>query len=77
MKDILYSFYTTTAGISNALIFLDEKRNIINNLDFYNYNPWKADWIYTKNYKNERKKEGKRLFVADFFVFLQANCLVR
>ena len=55
MKDILYSFYTTTAGISNALIFLDEKRSIINNLDFYNYNPWKADWIYTKNYKNERR----------------------
>ena len=55
MKDIFYSFYTTTAGISNALIFLDEKRNIINNLDFYNYNPWKADWIYTKAYKKERR----------------------
>jgi hypothetical protein len=54
MKDLLYSFYTTTAGISNALIFLDEKRSIINNLDFYNYNPWKADWIYTKAYKKER-----------------------
>jgi hypothetical protein len=54
MKDLLYSFYTTTAGISNALIFLDEKRSIINNLDFYNYNPWKADWIYTKTYKKER-----------------------
>ena len=56
MKDVLYSFYTTTAGISNALIFLDEKRNVINNLDFYNYNPWKADWIYTKNYKKERRE---------------------
>ena len=55
MKDIFYSFYTTTAGISNALIFLDEKRNIINNLDFYNYNPWKADWIYTKAYQKERR----------------------
>ena len=54
MKDIFYSFYTTNTGISNALIFLDEKRNIINNLDFYNYNPWKADWIFTRKYKKER-----------------------
>ena len=55
MKDILYSFTTTNTGISNALIFLDERRNVINNLDFYNFNPWKADWIFTKEYKNERK----------------------
>ena len=55
-KDILYSFYTTTAGISNALIFLDEKRNIINNLDFYNYNPWKVDWLYSRRYKKERSQ---------------------
>ena len=54
MKDIFYSFYTTNTGISNALIFLDKKRNIINNLDFYNYNPWKADWIFTRKYKKER-----------------------
>ena len=54
MKDIFYSFYTTNTGISNALIFLDEKRNIINNLDLYNYNPWKADWIFTRKYKKER-----------------------
>jgi hypothetical protein len=55
MKDILYSFTTTNTGISNALIFLDERKNVINNLDFYNFNPWKADWIFTKEYKNERK----------------------
>ena len=55
MKDILYSFTTTNTGISNALIFLDERRNVINNLDYYNFNPWKADWIFTKEYKNERK----------------------
>ena len=56
MKDLLYSFSTTTTGISNALIFLDERRNVINNLDYYNYNPWKADWIYSKEYKKERKE---------------------
>ena len=52
MKDLLYFFSTTTTGISNALIFLDERKNVINNLDYYNYNPWKADWIYSKEYKN-------------------------
>ena len=55
MKDLLYSFSTTTTGISNALIFLGERKDVINNLDFYNFNPWKANWIYSKNYKNERK----------------------
>ena len=55
MKDLLYEFSTTTTGISNALIFLDEKKNVINNLNYYNYNPWKADWIYSKEYKNKRK----------------------
>ena len=55
MKDLLYSFSTTTTGISNALIFLDERKNVINNLDYYNFNPWKADWIYSKGYKQERK----------------------
>ena len=56
MKDLLYSFSTTTTGISNALIFLDERKNVINNLDYYNFNPWKADWIYSKSYKKERKE---------------------
>ena len=55
MKDWLYSFYTTTTGISNALIFLDERKSVVNNLDNYNFNPWKADWIYSKAYKEERK----------------------
>jgi len=55
MKDLLYFFSTTTTGLSNALIFLDERKNVINNLDYYNYNPWKADWIYSKEYKNKRK----------------------
>ena len=56
MKDLLYSFSTTTCGISNALIFLDERKEVINNLDYYNFNPWKADWIYSKYYKNKRKE---------------------
>ena len=56
MKDKLYSFSTTTAGISNALIFLDERKEVFNNLDNYNFNPWKADWIYSRNYKNKRKE---------------------
>ena len=55
MKDYLYFFSTTTTGISNALIFLDERKNVINNLDYYNFNPWKADWIYSKEYKKKRK----------------------
>ena len=55
MKDLLYSFSTTTAGISNALIFLDERKEVINNLDQYNYNPWKAEWIYSREYKDKRK----------------------
>ena len=55
MKDYLYFFSTTTTGISNALIFLDERKNVINNLDYYNFNPWKADWIYSKDYKKRRK----------------------
>lgn len=56
MKDLLYFFSTTTTGISNALIFLDERKNVINNLDYYNFNPWKADWIYSKEYKKKRKE---------------------
>ena len=61
MKDILYSFTTTNTGISNALIFLDERKNVINNLDNYNFNPWKADWIFTKEYKDERKNMIHRI----------------
>ena len=52
IKDYLYSFSTTTAGISNALIFLGEN-------DLYeqkNYNPWKVDWILSENYLQKRKK---------------------
>ena len=55
MKDKLYFFSTTTNGICNALIFLDERKIVFNNLDYYNFNPWKADWIYSKAYKNKRK----------------------
>ena len=57
----LSSFYTTTAGITNALIFLDERRKIMNNLDNYNYNPWKADWIFTKEYKMKRSDMIKEI----------------
>ena len=52
IKDYLYSFSTTTAGISNALIFLGEN-------DLYeqkNYNPWKVDWILSENYLQKRKQ---------------------
>ena len=51
IKDYLYSFSTTTAGLSNALIFLGER-------DLYtqdNYNPWKVDWILSENYLQKRK----------------------
>ena len=52
IKDYLYSFSTTAAGISNALIFLDEKENIENYN--HNYNPWKVDWILSKDYLQQR-----------------------
>ena len=59
IKDYLYSFSTTAAGISNALIFLDEK-NLKEEENFTknhkNYNPWKADWIFSENYLEKRKK---------------------
>jgi len=55
LKDYLYQFSTITAGISNALIFLDEKNNDEKNLK-KNYNPWKADWILSDNFIKKRKK---------------------
>ena len=61
MSSKLSSFYDTTAAITNALIFLDERRSVINNLDNYNYNPWKADWIFSKEYKNKRKNMIKEI----------------
>ena len=51
IKDYLYSFSTTTAGLSNALIFLGER-------DLYDqdsYNPWKVDWILSENFLQKRK----------------------
>ena len=56
MKDNLYSFSTTNTGICNALIFLEEKHNINDEYDTYNFNPWKAEWIYTPQYKKKRKE---------------------
>lgn len=56
MKDCLYSFSTTNTGICNALIFLGVKNNINDEFDFYNFNPWKAEWIYTNEYKKKRKE---------------------
>ena len=56
MKDHLYAFSTTNTGICNALIFLGEKNNINDEFDFYHFNPWKAEWIYTDEYKKERKE---------------------
>ena len=56
MKDHLYSFSTTNTGICNALIFLEEKHNINDEYDTYNFNPWKAEWLYTPQYKKKRKQ---------------------
>ena len=55
LKDYLYQFSTISAGISNALIFLDEKNDDENKLN-NNYNPWKADWILSDNFLKKRKK---------------------
>ena len=55
LKDYLYQFSTISAGISNALIFLDEK-NDDEILIRKNYNPWKADWILSDNFLKKRKK---------------------
>jgi len=56
MKEVLDSFSTTNTGICNALIFLDEKNNINDEFESYNFNPWKAEWIYTPEYKRQRKQ---------------------
>ena len=56
MKEILDNFSTTNTGICNALIFLDEKNNINDEFENYNFNPWKAEWIYTPEYKRQRKQ---------------------
>ena len=55
MKDNLYEFTTTNTGICNALIFLDEKHNINDEYNNYNFNPWKCEWIYSPEYKMKRK----------------------
>ena len=55
MKDCLYAFSTTNTGICNALIFLGEKNNINDEFDSYHFNPWKAEWIFTPEYKKKRK----------------------
>ena len=55
MKQTLDKFSLVNTGICNALIFLDEKNNINDEYDNYNFNPWKAEWIYTPEYKMERK----------------------
>ena len=49
-----YSYISN--GICNALIFLDEKYNINNKYKNYNFNPWKGDLIYSKEFKNKREK---------------------
>ena len=56
MKENLDEFSLTNTGICNALIFLDEKNNINDEYENYNFNPWKAEWIYTPEYKNKRKQ---------------------
>jgi hypothetical protein len=55
MKETLDQFSLTNTGICNALIFLDEKSNINDEYDNYNFNPWKAEWIFTPEYKQKRK----------------------
>ena len=56
MKENLDEFSLTNTGICNALIFLDEKNNINDEYENYNFNPWKAEWIYTPEYKKKRKQ---------------------
>jgi hypothetical protein len=56
MKENLFSFSYTNIGICNALIFLGEKNNINDEYENYNFNPWKAEWIYTPEYKKKRKQ---------------------
>jgi hypothetical protein len=56
MKENLDQFSLTNTGICNALIFLDEKNNINDEYENYNFNPWKAEWIYSPEYKRKRRK---------------------
>ena len=56
MKIKLDDFSLTNAGICNALIFLDEKNNINDEYENTNFNPWKAEWIYTPEYKRKRRQ---------------------
>ena len=56
MKENLDEFSLTNTGICNALIFLDEKNNINDEYENYNFNPWKAEWIYSPEYKRKRRK---------------------
>ncbi len=56
MKKTLDKFSLTNTGICNALIFLDEKNNVNDEYENYNFNPWKAEWIFTPEYKMKRKK---------------------
>ena len=56
MNKILEDFSYTNTGICNALIFLDEKSNINDRSDNYNFNPWKAEWLFTPKYKEKRKE---------------------
>ena len=56
MKENLDEFSLTNAGICNALIFLDEKNNINDEYENSNFNPWKAEWIYSPEYKRKRRK---------------------
>ena len=53
-ESLEYSYISN--GICNALIFLDEKYNINNKYKNYNFNPWKGDLIYSKEFKNKKEK---------------------
>ena len=57
MNKALEDFTYTNTGICNALIFLDEKSNINDKYDNYNFNPWKAEWLYTPKYKERRTQQ--------------------
>ena len=48
-------FHKVSNGICNALIFLDIKFNINNKYKYYNYNPWKANYLFTQSYKEQRE----------------------
>ena len=56
MKENLDDFSLTNTGICNALIFLDEKHNINDEFENANFNPWKAEWIYSPEYKRKRRQ---------------------